>query len=93
MKSGRSNSSQKRLTKTRNINRKTYNYAQQPSNIKNSNSKRPSDKKQSSIYDSDTESSRMRRMANGRSSPYRQTAPSNKKVSKVVNQRNRSKSK
>jgi hypothetical protein len=29
--------------------------------------------KKSSVYDSDTESSRMRKLNNGRSSPYRQT--------------------
>ena len=37
----------------------------------------PADKysnKKSSVYDSDTESSRMRRLNNGRSSPFRQGA-------------------
>ena len=60
VKSGRSNTSQKSLSKTRNINRATHNtmrgqYGQnsQYSNLNNSNSKRITYKK-SSVYDSDT---------------------------------------
>lgn len=96
VKSGRSNNSQKSLTKTRNINRKTYNvFGNQNSNINNSNSKKQLSNRKSSIYDSDTESSRLRKMANGRSSPYRQTnnANSKKNQPKPSNPRSRSKSK
>ena len=45
----------------------TANYHNNP----NANYKKYSNKK-SSVYDSDTESSRMRRMNNNRSSPFRQ---------------------
>lgn len=96
VKSGRSNTSQKSLSKTRNINRKTYNvFGNQNSNIHNSNSKKQLSNRKSSIYDSDTESSRLRKMANGRSSPYRQTTNANNKKNqpKPANQRSRSKSK
>ena len=96
VKSGRSNNSQKSLTKTRNINRKTYNvFGNQNSNINNSNSKKQLSNRKSSIYDSDTESSRLRKMANGRSSPYRQNnnANSKKNQPKPSNPRSRSKSK
>ena len=80
VKSGRSNTSQKSLTNTRNINKKTYNtFGKVQSNINTSNSKKQPSKRKSSIYDSDTESSRMRKMATGRSSPYRQTTNVNKK--------------
>jgi hypothetical protein len=55
VKSGRSNTSQKSLSKTRNINRKTYNtFGQVQSNINTSNSKRQPSNRRSSIYDSDT---------------------------------------
>jgi hypothetical protein len=83
------------LTKTRNINRKTYGaYGQQQSHLTSSNSKKQLSNKKPSIYDSDTESSRMRRIANGRSSPYRQMAnPANKKNQKLIDQLNRSRSK
>ena len=59
-------------------------------NINNKNSN-----KKSSVYDSDTESSRMRKMNTGRS-PFRQstsTVYNNKKVSKPINDKSRSKSK
>ena len=97
IRSGRSNTSQKSLGKTRNINsRKTYNVFpnhSQLSNLNNSNSKKKLSNKKSSIYDSDTESSRLRRMANNRSSPYRQSAAVNTNRSKRPNnQRSRSKS-
>lgn len=98
VKSGRSNTSQKSLTKTRNIiNRKNYGtYGQQQSHLTSSNSKKQLSNKKPSIYDSDTESSRMRRMANGngRNSPYRQTTnPPNKKNQNLINALNRSRSK
>lgn len=80
VKSGRSNTSQKSLGKTRNINRKTYNtFGQVQSNLNTSNSKKQPSKRKSSLYDSDTESSRMRKMATGRNSPYRQTNNASKK--------------
>ena len=58
IKSGRSNTSQKSLSKTRNMNnRKTYNALSnhsQLSNLNTSNSKRKMSNKKSSVYDSDT---------------------------------------
>ena len=64
------------------------------SNLNKSNSKRNLSNRKSSVMDSDTESSRMRRMANSRSSPYRQsTTVNNVKNKKPNNQRSRSKSK
>lgn len=95
VKSGRSNTSQKSLTKTKNLNRKVYGtYGQQQSHLTSSNSRKQLSNKKPSIYDSDTESSRMRRMANGRNSPYRQTNnPANKKNQKLINEINRSRSK
>ena len=67
---------------------------QQNSHLTSSNSKKQLSNKKPSIYDSDTQSFRMRRMANGRNSPYRQTAnPANKKNQKLVNQINKSRSK
>ena len=94
VKSGRSNTSQKSLNKTRNINNKNIvsNYGQF-SHMNTSNSKKLSNKKKTSVFDSDTESSRLRRMANSRSSPYRQSAAVNTNKSKrPANQRSRSKS-
>lgn len=102
VKSGKSNNSQKSLSKTRNLNRKNFNTFGQPLHFNNSNSKRLQSGRKSSVMDSDTESSRMRRMANNRSSPYRQSAAvsnknknpvniNNKKV--TTNQRSRSRSK
>ena len=107
VRSGRSNASQKSLSKTRNINRKTYGALGQNSFLNNSNSrlnssnprlnnsntKKPLSRKRSSVMDSDTESSRLRRMANGRSSPYRQPVQiSNNKSKRPNNERSRSKS-
>ena len=60
----------------------------------NINNKKLSNKK-SSVYDSDTESSRLRKMNTGRS-PFRQstsTVSRNKKTSKPINDKSRSKSK
>ena len=60
----------------------------------NINNKKLSNKK-SSVYDSDTESSRLRKMNTGRS-PFRQstsTVSHNKKTSKPINDKSRSKSK
>lgn len=95
VKSGRSNTSQKNQSKGKVVNRKTYNvFGQNPSHLAHSNSKKQLSNRKSSIYDSDTESSRMRKMANGRSSPYRQTAPiNNKQNAKPTTQRSRNKSK
>ena len=107
IKSGRSNTSQKSNSKLRNNNalgRKTYNNLGQYSNISNLNNSRsklntskskrqPVSGRKSSIYDSDTESSRMRKLNNGRSSPFRQTSNRNTKpTQRPTNQRSRSKS-
>ena len=88
VKSGRSNNSQRSNNKGQNINRKTHNVFSnygQNSHLNKSNSKKIVSNKKSSIYDSDTESSRMRRMANSRSSPYRQPITTNNKVKKAPN--------
>lgn len=61
-KSGKSNNSKKNYSNLQSTNKFTN---------ANQNYKKYSNKK-SSVYDSDTESSRMRRLNNGRSSPYRQ---------------------
>ena len=88
VKSGRSNNSQRSNNKGQNITRKTHNVFSnygQSSHLNKSNSKKIVSNKKSSIYDSDTESSRMRRMANSRSSPYRQPITTNNKVKKAQN--------
>lgn len=78
--SNKSNKSNKSIGKgktTQNvshISKKTY----VMSNInQNPNSKRQLSNRKSSLYDSDTESSRMRKMNNGRSSPFRQSTATN----------------
>lgn len=68
-KSNKSGNSKKNFNLNKNSKNSTINY------------KKYSNKK-SSVYDSDTESSRMRRLNNGRNSPFRQGA------SNVVNKKN-----
>lgn len=78
VKSGRSNKSGKSNTSKKNIS--SIIKGMQSTNNNNISYKKYSSKK-ISVYDSDTESSRMRRLNNARSSPFRQgTAnPNNKK--------------
>ena len=95
VKSGRSNNSQRSNNKSKNVTRKNQNVFStygQYSHLNKSNSKKIISNKKSSIYDSDTESSRMRRIANSRSSPYRQPIILNNKTKKVNNERSRSRS-
>ncbi len=87
IKSGKSNKSG---NSKKNLN--PFNKNSKNSNI---NYKKYSNKK-SSVYDSDTESSRMRRLNNGRNSPFRQGASNvvnKKKNTKMNHERSRSKSK
>lgn len=91
VKSGRSNKSGKSNTSKKNITSLIKN-SKINSNT-NLNYKKYSNKK-SSVYDSDTESSRMRRMNNARNSPFRQgtTNPNQNKKSIKHQERSRSKS-
>lgn len=88
-KSNRSNKSGKSLTKgkTTQPNKQIY------GTHNNYNLKRVSNHQKSSVYDSDTQSSRMRKMNNGRASPYRQGITTNNSQKKTPRKNDRSRSK
>ena len=93
VRSGRSRTSVKSGTRNNSqlYSKKNYGTTSNLKKSQNKSNRRPS------VYDSDTESSKMRRMTNGRSSPYRQGSStvtvSNRKTFKPATPKDRSGSK